>query len=342
MNSVVVMPYWVDTASLEHLAEDGIHLILEEDVSRLHEHLSASILAVVVNADGHLADTPILCRQVRQQIQNILLFAVTAHYADARLAAIQAGADELLTAPLDWVELRWRLKKLQSQFNPYTQWNGISNILIHDLKSPLGTALSSLEVLREVVEGEQERVLIDNSLRAIRRQAELLDDGLDYLLIRSHNYVPEAQAIRLNTVLEFVKQHLKPMLDLKEMDFVYQIPEDFPPIHADYGLLTRVLKALIDNASKFCLRNSIIRLEAWGEDSQAVLHLSDNGRAILPAYENHLFTLSHQWEARVEGSRSTVALNLPFVKAALNLMGGDVTASTTAGTTTFKLTLPLA
>jgi signal transduction histidine kinase len=41
------------------------------------------------------------------------------------------------------------------------------------------------------------------------------------------------------------------------------------------------------------------------------------------------------------GSRSTVALNLPFARAALHLMNGEITASSTEGLTTFRLTIPL-
>lgn len=342
MNSVLVTPYWVDQTSLEKLAADGISLILESDVTRLNDYTDKPLRAIVVNADGDLTETPHLCKQIRQQFKDTLLFAATAHYPDARLAAIQAGADELLTAPLDWVELRWRLKQLEHPTHDDQYWGGISNILIHDLKSPLGTTVSSLEVLRELIEeDEQGQHLIDNSLRAVRRQSELLDDGLDYLLIRSQSYHAEIQQVSLSEVVNFVKNHLSPMLEMKEMILEINISEDLPPIRADHHLMIRVLKALIDNAAKFCLRKSILKLEAWVEETLVMVQLTDPGRPILSDFEADLFNLSRQWEARIAGSRSTVALNLPFAKAALQLMGGDITASTMNGITAFKLHIPL-
>ncbi|KAB2905842.1 MAG: HAMP domain-containing histidine kinase [Anaerolineae bacterium] len=338
---ILVTPTPPDQTSMTELAAEGINLVTEPDTTRLEPYQTQPLRAVVVNADGHLEDTPHLCEAIRPQFSGIPLLAVTAHYSEARLAALKAGADDLLTAPLDPAELRWRLKQAE-RLAEYTHWAGLSNILIHDLKSPLGTVVSSLEVLRELLEDEYGRNLIDNSLRAIRRQSELLDAGLDYILLRNRSYVPEFQPVSLRDVVSILKEHMSAALLMKEMMLECTLPDVLPPVRADYDLLVRVLKAILDTSIKFSLRKSIVTLTIHLEAPHAVLVMTDRGREILPDYEQTLFHIAHQWDARMAGSRSTVALNLPFARAALQLMEGTITAFSSSGLTTFRLTIPLA
>ncbi len=340
MTRVLITPLPPDQTSLNILSADGITLIIEKEITHLNVHPANEIRAVVVNADGHFTDTPRVCEAVRAQFPNTPLLVVTAHYPEARLAALKAGADDLLTAPLDATELRWRLKQTE-RYAEYAHWAGLSNILIHDLKSPLGTVVSSLEVLRELLEGNYERVLIDNCLRAVRRQSDLLDAGLDYILIRSQSYDLELQPVSLKDVINIVREHMAAALDMKEMVLECEVSDALPPVQADYDLLVRVLKAILDTSIKFCLRKSIITLTIQPDAACILITITDQGRAILPGYEQALFDLSHQWDARMAGSRSTVALNLPFARAAVQLMGGEITASSADDLTTFKITIPL-
>jgi signal transduction histidine kinase len=105
-----------------------------------------------------------------------------------------------------------------------------------------------------------------------------------------------------------------------------------------------VCNALLDNALKFTTSQGRVMFSFEVDGDHLVIRLSDDGRPIAPEYDDAIFERGVQWEARQHGSRTSVGLGLPFARAAMRRMNGDLVAYSSPADkiTVFSLYLPLA
>jgi len=324
------------------LEDDGIR-VLHRTVVDPAVMVAEPLLAILINYP--LTETISLCSDIRQINRHISLLAVTPNNSEARLAVLQAGADDVLTSPLDWIECRLRLPhRTRHISSEASAWGGVADSLLHDLKSPLATIISSLELLRELTHEDTTYpgYLVDNSLLAARRQNFLIEDLLDYMLLQSGSIPLTLAPTSVQEVMDILLGKITDPVKVKEMVFTHEVPANLPPVQADKDLLVRVLNALIDTTLKFCTRHSTLKIQASSDEIGVMIRLMDNGRAILPEYDDDIFDLPQQWQARREGSRTSVAMSLPFARAALRAMGGDVVAFSNEEWTTFTVQLQVA
>lgn len=330
-------------------------------------------VAIILDVDIQSKNDLLLCHWLRADpataAVNVL---VTAPTPKQRLVALEAGADELLTPPLDWVEVQARLRTLQAgqahqprlqdtprptpDLLPGPDPADISDaidMLNHDLNNPLGVAASSLELLREYAQdrwqenpqlSEQEMQLAENALLACRRLLFLINDMLDLTRIEAGVYSLNLEPLDLVAVAREVMAENAAAIAQKAITVTLEAAPPLPPAVGDYGLLKRICNALLDNALKFTHAQDQVTFFVQAKDAHLELHVCDHGRPILPAYQHSIFERVGQWDARQRGSRTSVALELPFARAAARSMRGDLLAYSdpTGQTTTFCLVLPRA
>ena len=110
-----------------------------------------------------------------------------------RVAAIEAGADDFLTKPVDEVEVEARVKSLvrvkrqrDDLENAYKELrraeamrDGLAAMMVHDLRTPLTAILGSLETMRMVEPNEFQLELVDICSRSSNRLLSIVNDLLD-------------------------------------------------------------------------------------------------------------------------------------------------------------------
>ncbi|MBN1964650.1 MAG: hybrid sensor histidine kinase/response regulator [Anaerolineae bacterium] len=331
-------------------------------------------VAVVVDVTIRAPDDVALCRWLRTDPSTIAVkLLVTANTPAQRLAALEAGADELLTAPLDWVELRTRLRTLRAgqsrlpsledflSFTPDLMLGanpvdilGMADLLSHDLKSPVSIIVSSLELLREYAEDRQsgddnpqvarEVRLAQNALLACRRLIFLISDMVDLAKMEADAFPLDIVPFNLLSVAREVLAENASAIAHKGIMLRLNAPDDLPPALGDRTLTKRICTALIDNMIKFTKPDDQTLFQLAADDSYLVARFIDHGRPVMPAHREAIFERAVQWEARQEGQRSSVAMGLPFARTAARRMNGDLTAASNSaeGTTAFTLRLPRA
>jgi two-component system sensor histidine kinase KdpD len=118
------------------------------------------------------------------------------------------------------------------------------------------------------------------------------------------------------------------------------VPEDLPLVHADPGLLERVLANLLDNAVRHAGGSGPIQVMAAAGAESAKLAVVDHGPGVDPAAREQLFGPFQRLDDRDTGG---VGLGLSVARGFTEAMGGALVADQSpGGGLTMRLRLPLA
>ena len=167
---------------------------------------------------------------------------------------------------------------------------------------------------------------------------------IDLAKIEANALMIQPSAFDLLALVREVVEHNAGPIKRKGITVSIEEHDSLPYVMGDHALVRRVCNALLDNTLKFTTEGCQASFRFQQEANRLILSLQDNGRPIAPQYQRAVFERAIQWEARKNGSRTTVAMGLPFARAAMRRMHGDLVASSNPAdqTTTFSLHLPLA
>jgi two-component system sensor histidine kinase KdpD len=119
------------------------------------------------------------------------------------------------------------------------------------------------------------------------------------------------------------------------------VPDDLPPVAADFGLMLQVLGNLLDNALKYSPARSPIELSARRAGNGIEIDLADRGVGIPPEALAHVFDKFYR--VQQPGQVNGTGLGLSICKGLVEAHGGTLTAENRAGGgALFRLTLPAA
>lgn len=274
---------------------------------------------------------------------------------------LTAGADDFVCPPLESREIETRLRSvIQSGHSTQMdtteilhitarRMSGIVDLLTHDFRNPSGITISSLQLVLEILQDTPDAyppevlVLMRHSLFAAQRQAFLTEDLLDVFRLDMNELPLTIESISLLPLLENAGEYIREAGKYNNITLEVRPADQIPPVLADSALLGRVLNAALDTSLKFCMPGKTIVLEAAAENDGVTIRIIDPGRPVLPPYDqDRFFQLEYQNEARMQSSRSSVAMGMPFCYLALQRMNGTIEISTNqaSGLTTLRMWLP--
>jgi len=216
--------------------------------------------------------------------------------------------------------------------------NRFAAVASHDLKSPLRTITSYLQLLERRYQGqldEKATTMITFTVDAARRMNTLIDDVLAYSrLERQRNVVridPEPVMREVLSNLDFV---------IRELNAVVTV-EHLPAVLADETQLRQVLQNLVGNALKFHAagRTPTVLVRAERTGNMVIFHVRDNGIGIPERQFERIFGIFERLHSKDEIPGS--GIGLAIVRRIIEEHGGHVwVESTVSEGTTFHFTLP--
>ncbi len=199
----------------------------------------------------------------------------------------------------------------------------LSRMIVHDLRNPLTTLLTVLE-------------LADPSPPLVTARQEALDmlDMVDSLMDMNRweagQLAMEAEAMRLPPLVARVMERLRPLAQQKQIHFEIACDDDLPAVWADSEIIRRVLINLLDNALKFTpsggrVTGRLLAEAAVVPDREAGARcvLSDTGPGIPPQFQERVFERymrTNPGGAQVRGT----GLGLTFCKMAIEAHDGRI------------------
>ncbi len=229
----------------------------------------------------------------------------------------------------------------------------LSNMIIHDLRSPLTAVTTGLKLLRDIVPVESPLhptvvMTTETSQRAIRKMLVRVDSLLDISRLDSGALTLETEPTDMATVADSVCIELSPLAQELEVTLTTDIGDETPALDADSDKVERVLQNLVDNALKFCPANGKVTIRAHQPELDAEgerfvrIDVSDSGPGIPDEYKTKLFDRYAQMKGR-RGKRRGSGLGLTFCRMVVEAHGGRIwIEDNPGGGSVFAFTLPVA
>jgi NtrC-family two-component system sensor histidine kinase KinB len=224
----------------------------------------------------------------------------------------------------------------------------MTEMLVHDLRSPLTAVMGSLALMREVFDdGDREgferlQLMAQHSSDRILR---IVNQLLDISRLESGQLPLEREQLGIATLLEEVARRFEPLTEEADIETTVEAAPGLPTVHADRSLINRVLDNLLDNAIKFTPDGGQVRLWACEDRGRApgglLIGVTDSGRGIPQEAQARLFS-KFQQVSSVEGRRRGTGLGLAFCRLAVEAHGGQIWVESELDKgSTFLFTLPI-
>ena len=203
----------------------------------------------------------------------------------------------------------------------------------HELRTPLNSILGYAQLLDEDPTLPVHR---KQAVGVIRRGGEhllgLIEGTLDIARIEGGKLALEPKPMRLRQSLQQIVQMFELQAAAKGLRFEHDVEGAPELVRADERRLTQILINLLGNAVKFTQAGRV-GLRALHVRDMAVFEIEDTGPGIAPGDLERIFEPFSRGEHTPAGSTAPggTGLGLTIAKMLTDLMGGEMTVSTTLG-----------
>ena len=218
----------------------------------------------------------------------------------------------------------------------------------HELRTPMNAIIGYSEMLMEDAEDGDNKELHDD-LKKINHAGthllSLINAVLDLSKIEAGKMDVYLETFSVGDLFESVESTVKALVDKNDNQFVVLLDPALSEMHADLTKIRQTLFNLISNAAKFTKNGTITlagnkrKVDAtdWAE-----FDVSDTGIGIPENKLDHIFDQFSQAEESTTKNFGGTGLGLGISRKFCQLMGGDLTVSSTMGSgSTFSVRLPV-
>ncbi|MCH8095420.1 MAG: PAS domain S-box protein [Chloroflexi bacterium] len=250
------------------------------------------------------------------------------------------------------------VKRIDIERKPYLQWimrdiserlaldelrADLTSMIFHDLRSPLGNVLSSLEVLKTSVTDDDEAIqaVLAIALRSGRRLSRLIEQLLDLEQLEAGQAVLYKTKGSLSSLVVEAVEEVLPVAEGKGHVLSFDLgPESLPQIEMDGEMIRRVLINLLENAIKYSRTDGKISVSVDEVNDELRVAVSDNGPGIPSEDQARIFEKFERVQS--QGPSKGLGLGLAFCRLAVEAHGGRIWVESRPGQgSTFYFTLPV-
>ena len=220
--------------------------------------------------------------------------------------------------------------------------NKLFSIVSHDMRSPLASIQSALELLSTNDMDEEDRIEIKKELLWLTGNTS---DMLNNLLLWSKSQMDQ-MSVKLTVVnlQEALRETLNlqgKIADRKGITLDYEIDPKLKVI-ADNDMLQLVVRNLVNNAIKFTNPQGRVAIKGYTDGNKCKLEVSDTGKGIPAEMQADIFRPKHEATYGTMNEKG-VGLGLVLCKEFIERQNGSIGFRSVVNEgTSFYITLPLA
>ncbi len=295
-----------------------------------------------------------VCRQLKQngKTKSIPIVMVTAlREKEHRLKAMQAGADDFLSKPVDSTEVVVRVKSLlriksyhdeiSDNYREIAAKNdkllelekikdGLMHMIVHDLRNPLAALSGYLELAlldqNNLLQNQIE--CLHNSLESCHELNDMIGSLLDIYKMEQGQMQLDLEPAALDgVVVESIEQFQFKAAD-KQIAINFKRRDRDLTVSIDRKLVKRVFANLLNNAIRHTPAGGKIDISAGSDPENESLHIEirDNGHGLAPEYHQRVFDKFEQVKLAKRSGHAIGAsgLGLAYCKLAVEAHGGKI------------------
>jgi two-component system, sensor histidine kinase and response regulator len=342
------------------LEDDGYRVVTARDgteaITTFERVLPACIL-MDIQMPGMDGITACEALRARPDGKNVAIIFLTAQRDITTFdRALAAGGDDFLTKPFRPAELvirvqaALRVRKLAGErtelYDEIKRQRDdlqrmqllreqLSSFLVHDLKNPVSSIeLQAERLLRDPGATERSRSAAGAIRTESRTLLRMILNLLDVSRADEGRLTPSRQPIQLDEQVAGVIQELRLAADADEIELVPEVELD-RPLHADPGLMQRVLANLVENAIRHSPSGKRVRILATARDGATEIRIADAGSGIPDEQRARVFD-----RFETAGGTRNRGLGLAFCKLAVEAHGGEIWVEDAAPGAIFCVRIP--
>jgi PAS domain S-box-containing protein len=261
-----------------------------------------------------------------------------------QVVALEIQAQQVRYSGQDCVQ--WVGRDISARKEAERLRQDLLDMLIHDLRGPIGNLLNSIELLPMVLKTNDPSAL--NRLLEIAKQTsqevrDLVDSMLDVRRLEQGEVLLQEELSDMDEIIKAVEKQVRPQAAAKAMNLTINDLPHLPPMWLDGSMIRRVLTNLLDNAIKYTPHEGEVTLRAVKKADTLTFAISDNGPGISKADQVRIFEKFSRATPSKNGP-SGVGLGLAFCKLATEAHGGSISVESEGlpgQGSTFYLSLPI-
>ncbi len=311
-----------------------------------------------------------VCKQIKsdpdRRMIPVVMVTALSDVSD-RIEAMQAGADDFLTKPIDAAELIVRVRSLVRIRQLYAEVERMTAQrlrvmagIAHDIRSPLNALMLSMELLADKLPQDQQlSALWTNITTCVGHIRMLGNDIMQYYQMEAGQFKLNYTRCDLSFIIDSVMAVASPIANEKGINLVVESAPQLA-LDMDQSAIAQVLLNLLTNAIKYTDPGGDVKLRVFDlscgdymlpphhyppvlalPPNGIVLEVADTGRGISAEDFGRIFNEFDRIksdEQEVEG----VGLGLAVSQRLVRLHGGEIWFTSVAGQgSTFSFFLPL-
>lgn len=219
------------------------------------------------------------------------------------------------------VEAKAREVEVVNQFK-----DQMFSIISHDLKGPLGSIKTLLDVISKESRENKSYTFQQNDLDLLSQTTDkaytLLENLLMWSSSQRNTITMDKNNLRLYQLIDELVSLFGAKASEKNITITNQVEEDFF-VYADKQMLHTVLRNLISNAVKFAPKNGSVGIHAQKQNNGAArIAVSDNGRGIPEKIQKHILSPDKFYTSYGTAYEKGSGLGLKLCKEFIEKMDG--------------------
>ncbi|MGJ3240884.1 MAG: sensor histidine kinase [Anaerolineae bacterium] len=212
---------------------------------------------------------------------------------------------------------------------------------IHDLKAPLSSAKSFIDLLMASGElNSQQRHFAHRAQHNMDRMNKIINTLLDYARLEARDEL-HVDVCDLIEILENADAVLEGMVAERQVTLQTRITPDAQFVQAEENLLESVLINLIGNAIKYNRMGGSVTVTSELNGQFIKIRVQDTGLGIPEADLNTIFERFYRVESKDHRQIEGTGIGLAIVKTVIEKHGGEIGVESVLGEgSTFYFTLP--
>jgi len=238
--------------------------------------------------------------------------------------------------------IQWILRNITERKELDSLRDDMTAMIYHDLRSPLGNIVSSLEMMSGLMPDDETLVSMLNIARnSTARIQRLVNSLLDINRLESGHQIVDQNAVDPLALIREAIRDVEPTATGRQQKIVNIVNTVLPLIWVDVDMAHRLFINLLENAIKFTPVAGRIEIGGQTDGTFVKFWVRDNGPGISPTDQDRIFEKFTR--LRRKDRPSGLGVGLAFCRLAVLGHGGEIWVESELDKgTTFWLTLPVA